>query len=41
VRQIVSPRRSALVIGRVLVVGEGDVRAAYTLSKQLRLDPLG
>jgi hypothetical protein len=38
-RQIASPRRSALVIGRVLVSGGDDLRAAYTLSRQLRLTP--
>jgi hypothetical protein len=38
-RQVISPHRSALVIGRVLVSGSDDLRAAYTLSRQLRLSP--
>jgi hypothetical protein len=38
---ISSPHRSAAVIGRVLVKGEGDLPAAYGLARQIRLTPLG
>lgn len=34
---IASPKRSVLLIGRVLVYGDGDIKAAYHLSKQMRL----
>ena len=37
VSRIASPNNSVLVIGRVLVNGDGDLSNAYNLSKQLRL----
>ena len=40
VKQISSPNNSVLVIGRVLVYSDGDLPAAYALSKQIRLTPL-
>ncbi|MDQ0117979.1 hypothetical protein J2T22_001152 [Pseudarthrobacter defluvii] len=36
---IASPRRSVLLIGRVLVYDDGDLPAAHRLSTQLRLAP--
>ncbi len=39
--QIVSPRASVLVIGRVLVENERDLPAAHALAQRLRLTPLG
>ena len=38
--KILSPSNSVLVIGRVLVEGDGDVPAAYDLSKQIQVAPL-
>jgi hypothetical protein len=38
--QISSPNNSVLVIGRVLVEGDGDLSTAYDLSKQIQLTPL-
>jgi hypothetical protein len=38
--RIVSPSNSLLVIGRVLVEGEGDVSTAYDLAKQIQVTPL-
>ncbi len=38
--QISSPNRSVLLIGRVLVYSDGDLAAAYNLSKQIQLTPL-
>jgi len=35
--RITSPKYSVLIIGRVLVGAEGDLPAAYALSKELRL----
>ncbi|NLI54583.1 MAG: DUF1254 domain-containing protein [Clostridiales bacterium] len=40
VEQIVLPRTSFLIIGRVLVYGESDLSAAYALAKQIGLSPL-
>ena len=40
VTQIASPNNSVLVIGRVLVYGDGDVSTAYGLAKQIQLTPL-
>jgi hypothetical protein len=37
--QISSPNNSVLVIGRVLVYSDGDLAAAYGLSKQIVLSP--
>lgn len=37
---IASPRRSVLLIGRVLVYNDADLAAAHRLSTQLRLAPL-
>ena len=39
-KQISSPHNSVLVIGRLLVYSDGDVRAAYALGKQIQLAPL-
>jgi hypothetical protein len=39
-RQIASPDNSVLVLGRVLVVSDGDLPAAYSLAKQIQLTPL-
>ncbi len=41
VKQISSPNNSVLLVGRVLVYGDSDLSAAYGLSKQIRLTPLG
>jgi hypothetical protein len=38
--QIASPNDSVLVIGRILVYSDGDLPAAYDLSKQINLTPL-
>lgn len=40
VGHIASPRRSVLLIGRVLVYDDADLAAAHRLSTQLRLAPL-
>jgi hypothetical protein len=40
-KQISSPNNSVLVIGRVLVESDSDMSAAYGLSKQIELTPLG
>jgi hypothetical protein len=40
VKQLASPNKSALLIGRVLVEGDGDVSTAYNLAKQIELTPL-
>ena len=39
--RISSPNNSVLVAGRTLVESEADVSAAYSLSKQIQLRPLG
>jgi hypothetical protein len=39
-KQISSPNKSVLVLGRVLVKSEGDLATAYGLSKQIQLTPL-
>jgi hypothetical protein len=41
VTQISSPVKAVLVIGRTLVESDSDVAAAYDLSKQIQLTPLG
>ena len=38
-KQIASPNKSVLVIGRVLVKSDGDLAAAYDLAKQIQLTP--
>ncbi|GGI01027.1 DUF1254 domain-containing protein [Arthrobacter liuii] len=38
-KQIASPNRSVLVVGRVLVSSDSDLKAAYGLSTQMRLAP--
>jgi hypothetical protein len=40
VTRIVSPNNSVLLIGRVLVEGDGDLSTAYDLAKQIELVPL-
>jgi len=40
VTKIVSPNNSALVIGRTLVEGDGDLPTAYNLAKQIQVVPL-
>jgi hypothetical protein len=40
VTKIVSPTNSVLLIGRVLVEGDGDLSTAYTLAKQIQVVPL-
>lgn len=40
VTRMVSPNNSALLIGRVLVEGNRDFSAAYSLAKQIQLAPL-
>jgi hypothetical protein len=35
--QIASPNNSVLVLGRVLVYGDGDLSTAYDLAKQIQL----
>jgi hypothetical protein len=40
VTQIASPNKSVLLIGRVLVEGDGDLSTAYGLAKQIKLTPL-
>lgn len=40
-KQISSPNRSVLVIGRILVYSDSGLPTAYTLAKQIRLRPLG
>ena len=39
-KQISSPNKSVLVLGRVLVKSDSDVATAYNLSKQIQLTPL-
>jgi hypothetical protein len=39
VTKIVSPSNSVLLIGRVLVEGDGDLSTAYNLEKQIQLAP--
>jgi hypothetical protein len=39
VTKIVSPNNSVLLIGRVLVEGDGDLSTAYGLAKQIQLTP--
>jgi hypothetical protein len=39
VTKIASPNNSVLVIGRVLVEGDGDLSTAYGLAKQIQLTP--
>ncbi|MEI6309774.1 MAG: DUF1254 domain-containing protein [bacterium] len=39
--QISSPNNSVLVIGRVFVASDSDLRTAYGLAKQIQLTPLG
>jgi hypothetical protein len=39
-QQIASPNNSVLLLGRVLVLSDSDLPAAYDLSKQIRLSPL-
>jgi hypothetical protein len=39
-KQISSPNKSVLVIGRILVESEADLGTAYDLSKQIQLTPL-
>ena len=39
--RISSPNNSVLILGRTLVESDADVSAAYALSKQIRLTPLG
>jgi hypothetical protein len=39
--RISSPNNSVLVAGRTLVESDADIGAAYALSKQIRLTPLG
>jgi len=38
--RISSPNDSVLIVGRVLVINDGDAAAAYALSKQIQLIPL-
>ena len=38
--RIASPSRQVFVLGRVLVRGEDDLKAAYELSKQIQLTPM-
>ena len=38
--KVLSPSNSVLVIGRVLVEGDGDVLTAYDLAKQIQVVPL-
>ena len=38
---ISSPNNSVLILGRTLVESDADLSAAYALSKQIRLTPLG
>ncbi len=38
-KQIASPNKSVLVIGRVLVYSDSDLPAAYDLSKQMQITP--
>ena len=40
VTKIVSPSNSVLLIGRVLVEGDGDLSTAYNLAKQIQVVPL-
>jgi hypothetical protein len=40
VTKIASPSNSVLLIGRVLVEGDGDVSSAYNLAKQIQVVPL-
>jgi hypothetical protein len=39
-KQISSPNDSVLVLGRVLVYGDGDISTAHNLAEQIRLAPL-
>ncbi len=41
VTRISSPNNSVLILGRTLVESDADVSAAYALSKQIHLTPLG
>jgi hypothetical protein len=41
VTKIVSPNNSVLLIGRVLVKGDGDLSTAYSLAKQIQLTAFG
>ncbi len=38
--KIVSPSNSVVVLGRVLVEGDGDLSTAYNLAKQIQVEPL-
>lgn len=40
VTKIVSPSNSVAVLGRVLVLGEGDLATAYSLEQQIQLTPM-
>jgi hypothetical protein len=40
VTKIISPNNSVLLIGRVLVEGDGDLSTAYDLAKQIQVVPL-
>jgi hypothetical protein len=37
---LVSPNNSVLLIGRVLVEGDGDLSTAYNLAKQIQVVPV-
>jgi hypothetical protein len=39
-KQISSPNKSVLVVGRVLVRSDNDLSTVYDLSKQIQLTPL-
>ena len=39
-KQIASPNKSVLVVGRTLVYSDSDLSTAYDLSKQIQLTPL-
>jgi hypothetical protein len=39
--RISSPNNSVLLVGRTLVESDADVSAAYALSEQIHLTPLG
>jgi len=39
--RIFSPNNAVLVVGRTLVESDADVSAAYALTKQIHLRPLG
>jgi len=40
VTKIISPNNSVLLIGRVLLEGDGDLSTAYDLAKQIQVVPL-